>query len=81
MKFRPAAALVLSAALLLTACLKLPPATAQSRYGDLSKEPWFPGNPQAQALALAAEHRDAKKIRRLMKDEEGKLRCGIQSWI
>lgn len=67
MKFRPAAALVLCAALLLTACLKLPPDTAQSRYGDLSKE--FPGNPQAQALALAAEHGDAKEIRRLMKDE------------
>ena len=67
MKFRPIAALVLCAALLLTACLKLPPATAQSRYGDLSKE--FPGNPQAAALALAAEHGDAKAIRRLMKDE------------
>ncbi len=69
MKFRPVAALVLCAALLLTACFELPPAAAQSRYGDLNKEPWFPGNPQAAALALAAEHGDVKEIRRLMKDE------------
>ena len=54
---------------LLSACLKLAPPTAQSRYGDLGKEPWFPGNPQAQALALAAEHGDAKEVRRLMVDE------------
>lgn len=61
------AALLLCMTVLLTACFKLPPATAQSRYGDLNKE--FPGNPQAAALALAAEHGDAKEIRRLMKDE------------
>jgi uncharacterized protein len=67
LKFRPIAVLALCAALLLTACLKLPPATAQSRYGDLNKE--FPGHPQAAALALAAEHGDVKEIRRLMKDE------------
>lgn len=69
MKFRPVAALALCAALLLTACLQPPPPEARSRYGDLNKDPWFTGNPQAVALALAAEHGDAKEIRRLMKDE------------
>ena len=66
MKFRPIAALALCAALLLTACLKLPPAAYESSY---NLEQWFPGNPNAHALALAAEHGDAKEVRRLMKDE------------
>ena len=55
--------------LMLAACFQLPAPPSESRYGDLSKEPWFPGNPQAQALALATEHGDAKEVRRLMKDE------------
>ena len=66
MKFRPIAALALCAALLLTACLKLPPAAYESSY---NLEQWFPGNPNAHALALAAEHGDANEVRRLMKDE------------
>ncbi len=63
---RPLLAVLL---LMLAACFQLPAPPSESRYGDLSKEPWFPGNPQAQALALAAEHGDAKEIRRLIKDE------------
>ncbi len=55
----------LCAALLLTACLQATP-TSQS-FLDLEQS--FPGNPKAQALAVAAEHGDAREVRRLMKEE------------
>ena len=56
----------LCAALLLTACLQAPPPTSQS-FLDLEQS--FPGNPKAQALAVAAERGDAREVRRLMKEE------------
>lgn len=56
----------LCAALLLTACLQAPPPTSQS-FLDLEQS--FPGNPKAQALAVAAEQGDAREVRRLMKEE------------
>ncbi|HEV7269289.1 ankyrin repeat domain-containing protein [Pseudoxanthomonas sp.] len=58
-------ALGFCAALLLTACLQAPP-TSQS---FLDVEQSFPGNPKAQALAVAAERGDAREVRRLMKEE------------
>ncbi|WP_408951519.1 ankyrin repeat domain-containing protein [Lysobacter sp. Hz 25] len=45
---------------------------APSSPGQQSSLPvasWFPGNPKAQALAVAAEHGNVAEIRRLMKDE------------
>ena len=59
-------ALGLCAALLLTACLQSPPPTSNS-FLDLEQS--FPGDPKAQALAVAAERGDAREIRRLMKEE------------
>ncbi|CTP88905.1 ankyrin repeat protein [Xanthomonas translucens pv. poae] len=60
----------LSLSFLLLACagcdaLSVPPADQQSAYNLPS---FFP-DPKAQALALAAEHGNAKEIRRLMKEE------------
>jgi hypothetical protein len=45
--------------------LSVPPADQKSAYGLSS---FFP-DPKAQALALAAEHGNAKEVRRLMKEE------------
>ncbi|WFC41639.1 ankyrin repeat domain-containing protein [Pseudoxanthomonas sp. SE1] len=59
-------ALGLCAALLLTACLQSPPPTSNS-FLDLEQS--FPGDPKAQALAVAAERGDAREVRRLMKEE------------
>lgn len=47
----------------LTGCLA---PSSQSSYGA---ELWFPNDPKAQALAIAAEHGNAAEVKRLMKTE------------
>lgn len=49
--------------LLLAGCL------APSSQSSFGAELWFPNDPKAQALAIAAEHGDAAEIERLMKAE------------
>jgi uncharacterized protein len=51
----------------LSACLQSSPAAASRDSAALKV--WFP-DPQAQALAVAAERGDAAQVRRLMKDED-----------
>lgn len=58
--------MLLSLLLALTACLAPQSPDSQSRY-PLAM--WFPDNPQAQALALAAEKGRTRDVQRLMKDE------------
>lgn len=72
-RYRPSAArywiravVTLLTMLMLSACLQVSPA-ARSRNAP-SLRAWFP-DPQAQALAVAAEKGDAAEVRRLMKEE------------